>query len=163
MTTIGVVHGKTIELESDPGLPDGQAVAVTIERVATAPAAPTPSDIPPVESWMDRLVFDRAVHPLGRVVKRTNLLAQALVAELEQGPSDDEMLKAHPELVKEDLLALRIYALAPAGLRQAFGGWAEDAEELDKYLEWTRQQRKIGRREIEDCACSRCSGFSRMC
>ena len=48
MTTIGVVHGKTIELESDPGLPDGQAVAVTIERVAAAPVSPTPMDIPPV-------------------------------------------------------------------------------------------------------------------
>jgi uncharacterized protein (DUF433 family) len=150
MTTIGVVHGKTIELESDPGFPDGQAVAVTIERVATAPGAPTPRDIPPVESWMDRLVFDPGVHPLGRVVKGTNLLAEALVAELEQGRSDDEMLQAHPELVNEDLVALRNYSLAPAGLRQAFGGWAEDAEELDKYLEWTRQQRKISRREIED-------------
>ena len=83
-------------------------------------------------------------------MKGTGLLAEALVAESEQCPGDDEMLNAHPELVKEDLVALRNYALAPAGLRQAFGGWAEDAEELDEYLEWTRQQRKIGRREIED-------------
>ncbi len=28
------------------------------------------------------------------------------------------------------------------GLRQAFGAWAEDGEELDKYLGWTRQERK---------------------
>ena len=35
------------------------------------------------------------------------------------------------------------------GLRRAFGAWAEDAEELDKYLEWARQQRKIGRSPIE--------------
>ena len=35
------------------------------------------------------------------------------------------------------------------GLRRAFGAWAEDAEELDKYLEWNRQQREIGRAEIE--------------
>jgi hypothetical protein len=32
------------------------------------------------------------------------------------------------------------------GLRRAFGAWADDAEELDKYLEWNRQQRKTGRR-----------------
>jgi hypothetical protein len=35
------------------------------------------------------------------------------------------------------------------GLRRAFGGWAEDGEELDKFLEWTRQQRTIRRAEIE--------------
>ena len=35
------------------------------------------------------------------------------------------------------------------GLRVAFGAWAEDAEELDKYLEWNRRQRRIGRAEIE--------------
>jgi hypothetical protein len=35
------------------------------------------------------------------------------------------------------------------GLRQSYGSWAEDAEELDRYLEWNRQQRKISRRPIE--------------
>ena len=35
------------------------------------------------------------------------------------------------------------------GLRRAFGGWAENAEELDEYLEWNRQQRKQSRPEIE--------------
>ncbi len=35
------------------------------------------------------------------------------------------------------------------GLRRAFGAWAEDGDELDKYLQWNRQQRKIGRPEIE--------------
>lgn len=34
-------------------------------------------------------------------------------------------------------------------LRDAFGAWADDAEGLDEYLEWSRQQRKIGRPEIE--------------
>src|ERR1700676_5611098 len=29
----GVVHGRTIELETEPGLPDGQAVSVTVEPV----------------------------------------------------------------------------------------------------------------------------------
>ena len=35
------------------------------------------------------------------------------------------------------------------GRARAFGAWAEDAEEVDRYLEWNRQQRKIGRSEIE--------------
>lgn len=40
--------------------------------------------------------------------------------------------------------------LAPGeGLRRSFGAWAEDAGELDEYLEWNRRQRKLGRREIE--------------
>lgn len=29
----GVIYGKTIELESDSGLPDGQSVAVTVQPV----------------------------------------------------------------------------------------------------------------------------------
>jgi hypothetical protein len=72
----GVIHGKTIELLADSGLPEGQQVTVTVERVTT-PAA-TPGD----------------------------------------------------------------------GIRESAGGWAEDAAELDKYLEWNRQQRKVSRRSI---------------
>jgi hypothetical protein len=32
--TKGVIHGRTIELECEPGLPDGQAVSVTVEPIA---------------------------------------------------------------------------------------------------------------------------------
>lgn len=74
----GVIHGKTIELENDLGLPDGQQVSVTIEPVS----------------------------PRGLDATRE-------------------------------------------GLRRAFGAWADDADDLDRYLEWNRQQRKIGRPEIE--------------
>ena len=35
--------------------------------------------------------------------------------------------------------------LTGEGIRRSAGGWAEDAEELDRYLEWNRQQRKVGR------------------
>jgi len=38
----------------------------------------------------------------------------------------------------------------PEGLRRSFGGWAEDAEELDKYLNWTRLQRKARRPEVQE-------------
>jgi uncharacterized protein (DUF433 family) len=146
MTTIqGVIHGKTIELKTEPGLPDGQAVTVTIQRIDDLPA-----DFPGVELWMDRLVFDSAVHPFERVVKGTRLTAEALVSELAQGCTDAEMVQAHPDLVKEDVAALRYYARWPVGLRLSCGGWADDAVELDKYLEWTRQQRKIPRRGVSD-------------
>jgi hypothetical protein len=74
----GVVRGKTIELQVDAGLPDGQEVNVTIQPVSDT----------------------------GR--------------------------------------------LAPGeGLRRSFGAWADEAEELDRYLRWNRQQRKVGRTEIE--------------
>ena len=78
VTVNGVVRGKTIELDREPGLPDGQEVRVTME----------PSD------------------------KR-------------ESPPPGE------------------------GLKRAFGAWAEDAAELDKYLEWNRQQRKRSRRELD--------------
>ncbi|MEX0710777.1 MAG: hypothetical protein WD278_00420 [Pirellulales bacterium] len=73
----GVLRGKTIELDQEPGLPDGQEVRVVVQPVEAS------DSLPPGE-----------------------------------------------------------------GLRRAFGAWAEDAEELDKYLEWNRDQRRIGRPEI---------------
>jgi hypothetical protein len=74
----GVVHGKTIELDEETGLSDGQEVNVFVQ-----PVEPGEQRLPPGE-----------------------------------------------------------------GLHRAFGGWAEDAEELDAYLEWNRQQRKMSRPEI---------------
>ena len=35
-----------------------------------------------------------------------------------------------------------------AGIRQSAGGWADDPEGLDQFLDWNRRQRKIGRGEI---------------
>jgi hypothetical protein len=32
----GIVHGKTIELERDPGLPDGQEVSVVVQPLEAA-------------------------------------------------------------------------------------------------------------------------------
>ena len=78
----GFIHGKTIELEEELGLPDGQEVSVTVEPVSPA-TSPTNS------------------------------------AALES-------------------------------LRRAAGSWADDAKELDRYLEWNRQQRKGSRPEISE-------------
>ena len=74
----GVVHGSTIELQNDAGLPDGQEVTVTVQ---------------PVSSNRGELPFGEA-------------------------------------------------------LRRAFGGWADDGEELDEFLEWNRQRRKMSRPEV---------------
>jgi hypothetical protein len=76
----GIVHGKTIELEQEPGLPDGQEVSVVVQ-----PLEATEKRLPPGE-----------------------------------------------------------------GIRRSAGGWGDDAEGLDEYLEWNRQQRKVGRREISE-------------
>lgn len=41
-------------------------------------------------------------------------------------------------------------ALPPGeGLRRAFGAWADDAEELDRFIEETYAARKLDRPEIE--------------
>jgi hypothetical protein len=64
----GVVRGKTIELDHEPGLPDGQQVMVRVQ------------------------------------------------------PSVD--------------------ASPGEGIRRSAGAWAQDADELDRFLEWNRTQRK---------------------
>ena len=40
MTIHGVIHGKTIELEREPGWPEGERVAVTIDHTVSSPARP---------------------------------------------------------------------------------------------------------------------------
>jgi hypothetical protein len=35
------------------------------------------------------------------------------------------------------------------GLRRAFGACPEEAEELDRLIDWNRQQRKVNRPEID--------------
>jgi len=74
----GIIHGKIIELEAEPGLPDGQQVSVIVGPVAQG------EKLPPGE-----------------------------------------------------------------GIRRSAWGWGDDGEELDRFLEWNRQQRKIARPEIE--------------
>jgi hypothetical protein len=80
-TIHGRAHGKTIELDEDLGVPDGQEVRVIVEPIP----APEAGQLPPGE-----------------------------------------------------------------GLRRAFGAWAEDAHELDQFLEWNREQRKAGREEMDE-------------
>jgi uncharacterized protein (DUF433 family) len=141
-----VVHGRTIELPWDLGLPEGQVVEVTIK---TRPDAEGPAE-PPPPWWLGRLEVDPTVKVGKFVIKGTRLLADALVEETEAGRSDQELLQMHPELTSEDVAAVREYAKLPVEMRRCFGAWAEEADELDEFLEWNRQQRKLGRRRIEE-------------
>ena len=48
----GVVHGKTIELEQEPGLPDGQAVTVEVRPMEEKrPAADTAGILRSKRGW----------------------------------------------------------------------------------------------------------------
>jgi uncharacterized protein (DUF433 family) len=133
-------------LAEEPGLPDGQEVAVEIQPIHAKPAATEPA----APWWMGRLEVNPAIRAGKFVVKGTHLLADELIGSLEEGWSDETLLQTHPELVPEDVVALREYAKLPLELRRCCGAWAEDAEELDEYLEWNRQQRKFSRQEIVD-------------
>jgi uncharacterized protein (DUF433 family) len=135
-TMWGIIHGKTIELEQEPGLPDGLKVSVQLR--AEEPPPP----------WLERFTVDPAIAVGKLLVRGTRLVADDLVHLVEEGRSDDDLRQLHPELAAEDLDAVRQYAQVPAGLRRAFGGWAEDADELDRYLQWNRQQRDVNRPEL---------------
>jgi uncharacterized protein (DUF433 family) len=139
------LHGRTIELPWEWGLPEGHEIEVTIR---TCPEVE--GTLEPLPWWLERFEVNPSVVPGKYVIKGTDLRADALVSLVEEGKADEDLLRAHPELTRQDIGAVREYAKVPLGLRQSCGAWAEDAEELDEYLEWTRQQRKIGRREIED-------------
>ena len=73
MATIqGVIRGKTIELEREPGLPEGLRVAVEV----------SPSNEPP--AWLERFVVDPTVRPGKFVIKGTRLLVDDLVQMVEE-------------------------------------------------------------------------------
>lgn len=78
ITCRGIVHGRTVEFQSDIGLPEGQVVEATLQPIA-----------------------------------------------------DSERLPAGE------------------GIRRSAGAWADDAEGLEEFLEWNRQQRKVSRRNLE--------------
>jgi uncharacterized protein (DUF433 family) len=139
MATIqGVIHGKTIELERESGLPDGQRVAVELCPLDERPA------------WLERFVVDPTVMPGKFVIKGTRLQVDDLVQSAAEGRTDDELRQLHPDLTTADVEAVRNYARVPEGLRRSFGGWVDDADVLDKYLDWTRQQRKVRRPEVQE-------------
>ncbi|HET6884314.1 MAG TPA: DUF433 domain-containing protein [Pirellulales bacterium] len=122
--------------------------AVDAMRAAVAASVADEPQPPRVEEWVERLVFDPAVLPGERIVKGTALSAEVLVAEIPRGRSESELMARHPELTPPDLAALRSYARLPEAFRLTFGAWADEAEELDKFLEERRLQRQVHDREI---------------
>ena len=134
----GVIHGKSIELERESGFPDGQRVAVEVCPLDERPA------------WLERFVVDPTVMPGKFVIKGTRLLVDDLVQLAAEGRTGEDLKNLHPELTDADVEAVMHYARVPEGLRRSFGGWATDADELDDYLDWTRQQRKVPRPEIPE-------------
>ena len=142
----GFIHGKSIELTEETGLPEGQEVSVEIKPITTG----RPMSESAAPSWLARLDVNPAVRSGKFVVRDTSLLVDDLVARLEEGWSEDKLLRTHSELAPADVAALREYAKLPLEMRRCFGAWADDADELDSYLEWNRQQRKASRRGIDD-------------
>lgn len=139
MTTMqGVVHGKTIELSEAPGLPEGQKVIVQLQ----------PAEEPPPK-WLEHFTVDPSIVVGKILVKGTRLLAEDMAQLIDEGRTDEELRQLHPELTVDDVDALHEYIKVPATLRRVFGAWADEAEELDKFLEERRQQRRIHRPEID--------------
>src|SRR5437870_1525866 len=98
----GVIHGKSIELTEESGLPEGQEVSVEIRPIIVKKTRAEP----PAPWWLTRLEVNPAIR-LGKfVVKGTHLLADELVDRLQEGWGDDKVLQTHPELLPEDVAAL---------------------------------------------------------
>ena len=97
----GVIHGKTIELEQEPGLPEGQRVTVEVR----------PLDEPP--AWLERFVVDPLVQPGKFVIKGTGLLVDNLVQRVEEGCGDEDLRQSYPELTADDVEAVRQYGECP--------------------------------------------------
>ncbi len=67
-------HGKTIDLEQETGLPEGQRIAVEVR----------PLDDPP--AWLERFVVDPDVLPGKFVIAGTQLLVDDLVQLMAYSP-----------------------------------------------------------------------------
>lgn len=140
MATIdGVLRGKTIELSEAPALPDGQRVVVQVEPAQE-----------PLPEWLEHFTVDPAIAPAKIIVKGTRLLAQDMAKLIEDGRDDEELRRLHPELTDGDIAALHEYVKVPSTLRGLFGAWADEAEELDAFLEEMRRLRRMPRRSRDE-------------
>lgn len=74
-----------------------------------------------------------------KVTMRGTIQGKTIDLPAETGLPDGQDVRVTVEPVHD--------ALPPGeGIRQSAGAWAEDGEDLDKFLEWSRQQRKGSRR-----------------
>lgn len=103
---------------------------------------------PAASDRLEHFTVDASIAPAKIIVKGTRLLAQDMAGLIEEGHSDDALRRMHPELTADDIDALHEYVKVPATLRGLFGAWADDAEELDKFLEEMRRQRRMPCRDL---------------
>ena len=52
----GIVHGKVIELDQEPGLPDGQEVSVTLQHLSPGPGPVPSAAIHELPRWQGRVL-----------------------------------------------------------------------------------------------------------
>jgi len=56
-TLRGIVHGKVIELDQAPGLPDGQEVSITLQPVVPSPGPPAATAASPeLPRWQGQVL-----------------------------------------------------------------------------------------------------------
>jgi len=80
---------------------------------------------------------------------KTKGIVHGKVIKLDQGPGlpDGQVVL----VTVEPISAMSTNSSqALAALRRAAGSWADEADELDRFLEWNRQQRKGSRPEIPE-------------
>lgn len=76
----GIIHGKMIELETDPGFVDGQVIRVTLQSASSSPpsdkswgdgiraASGAFADWPEADKYLDEILQDRKMD-LGREIE----------------------------------------------------------------------------------------------
>lgn len=117
----GVVQGRTIELNGDVCLPDGESVLVTITTVNPITSSQQSHEkleaaAGALEGLDDEIdAFNRWYREARRIDPR-NLRTR----ESEQSASLQE---------------------PGEGLRRSAGAWAADTKEIDEFLEWNRRHR----------------------
>jgi hypothetical protein len=52
----GIVHGKIIDLDQEPGLPDGQEVLVTLQPISPGPSPVPSAAIHDLPRWQGRVL-----------------------------------------------------------------------------------------------------------
>src|SRR5947209_16677142 len=99
----GTIHGKTIELDREPGYPDGQSVTVEVHPVIVEKPIPAAGGPP---GWLARMEVNPAVRIGKFVIKGSKLEVDELVRFLEKGRNEEDLVRAYSALDKADVEAV---------------------------------------------------------
>ena len=85
-------------------------------------------------------------------VRRGVVHGKIIVLDEETGLSDGQEVNVLVQPIEPVSSTERLADRLPPGegMHRSAGAWAVNAEELDQYLEWNRQQRKVSRPPIAD-------------